>query len=282
MKYLNSEVSIIRSPEYVGADPVHRATWWNLSLYCAEQENGGVILGCRNWKCRRWQQTCGVTQGETQDACDLWEWDGDDLILWGYPLDHEEEMRQLRNIGKSTSTAKKAAARENGKKGGRPKTQRETQRETQNNPTETQKKPIQHNGKERKGREREDAHTLAANDLVLKLKSLRPSWAKPAILTHREKTLFQLNIELFESYDESDWSVQREYLAARLPEGDPSWQPLTLFQLLEWPADVAAHAARWKAKQRPALAVVKAPPTSNEPAATKAEIAAMFQSLKQA
>jgi hypothetical protein len=118
--------------------------------------------------------------------------------------------------------------------------------------------------------------------LVSKLKSLRTSWAKPTILTHREIPLFEANRAIFESYDESDWSTQREFLAARLHEGDPGWQPLTLFQFLEYPADVATHASRWKAKQRPALAVLKAPPASNEPAATKEEIAEMFQSLKKA
>jgi hypothetical protein len=118
--------------------------------------------------------------------------------------------------------------------------------------------------------------------VVSKLKSLRQSWSKPAILTNREKVLFESNRDIFESYDDTDWSIQREYLAARLPQGDPSWQPLTLIKLLEHPADVYAHASRWKAKQRPALAVVKAHPTSNEPAATKAEIAAMFKALKQA
>jgi hypothetical protein len=229
-----------------------------------------VIVDCRVWKDRRWQQTAAVTAEEVAGECDLFWWDGNCLHVAFYPVGREAQV---------------VAGRAGGYKGGRPKNN-PSENPSENPPAGKGKAPQKPEEKIREGKkgkeEREEAHSHTSDVLVSKLKSLRQSWVKPAILTNREKVLFESNRDIFESYDDTDWTIQREYLAARLPQGDPSWQPLTLIQLLEHPTDVYAHAFRWKAKQRPALAVVKAPPASNEPAATKAEIAAMFQALKQA
>jgi hypothetical protein len=99
MNWLNLQTSVIRSPEYVGCDPVQRATWLNLMIYCAEQENGGVIPDCASWKDRRWQQTCGVTKPEVDDQCDLWSFDGENLTIWAYPAEKQEEIQKMRERG---------------------------------------------------------------------------------------------------------------------------------------------------------------------------------------
>ena len=101
MNWLNLPVAIIHSPQYVGSDPVHRATWLNLSAYCASQENGGTIEDCRDWKCRRWQQTCGVTKAEVEDTCELWGFEGRSLVIWGYDSDKEIEVAAKRKGGKT-------------------------------------------------------------------------------------------------------------------------------------------------------------------------------------
>ena len=99
MKWLNIEVAILRSPEYVGAEPVERATWLNLLAYCADQENGGKIRNCRAWKDRQWQQTCGITQLEAMLEAQLWEWCKDDLVVSHYPVSKEAELRAKREGG---------------------------------------------------------------------------------------------------------------------------------------------------------------------------------------
>jgi hypothetical protein len=99
MKWLNIEISILRSPDYVGAEPVERATWLNLLAYCADQENGGVIRNCRSWKCRQWQQTCGITAAEAQLEAQLYQWCGDDLLVCHYPVSKESELRAKREAG---------------------------------------------------------------------------------------------------------------------------------------------------------------------------------------
>lgn len=105
MEFLWLSLRVIRGEQFVDADPVDRATWLCLLAHCADVENGGRIASCRGWKCRKWQQLCGVTAAEIGRTCGLWSWDGDDLIVHHYPLDKESQVR---------------SARANGAKGGRP------------------------------------------------------------------------------------------------------------------------------------------------------------------
>jgi hypothetical protein len=118
VKWLNVQISNLRHPAYVGSEPVARATWLNVSGYCADQENGGRIIGARAWKCRQWQQTCGVMLAEIDQGAPLLTWDGDDLIVWEYPVDQEETMKH-----------KRLTAIKNGRKGGRRKPTPETKKE---------------------------------------------------------------------------------------------------------------------------------------------------------
>lgn len=85
MIYLNIKTSDLRRPEMIGSDPVVRATWLFLMAHCVEQENGGILLGCGNWRDRQWQQTCGVTLEEVRSDSDLWYWDEGSLFLLFYP-----------------------------------------------------------------------------------------------------------------------------------------------------------------------------------------------------
>jgi len=124
MKYLNLEVDLLRRPEYLGSDPIDRATWLNLMAWSASQENGGVIQNCKEWPDRKWQQLCGVTLSEVHRTCELFEFDeGGNLTVLFYPRDKETEVLQKREI-----------ARKNGKTGGRPTTKK-PRRKTNKKPT---------------------------------------------------------------------------------------------------------------------------------------------------
>jgi hypothetical protein len=150
MQYLNIPTAFLRSPEYIAAEPTARATWLSLIGYCAEQENGGIIAACAAWKDRQWQQTAGVTLEETKMICSLWEWQGDSIILFGYPSDKEAMVRSKRQAGTQ---------------GGRAKTQAKTQAARQNgakhNPSTTQA-TTQGNRKERKRKERKTEASVPA------------------------------------------------------------------------------------------------------------------------
>lgn len=150
MNWLNIEIKTLRSHEYLGCEPIDRATWMALMTYCAVQENSGRMEDCAFWGERKWQQLVGVTKEEAERDCALWKWEGGHINVWGYPIEKEQEVKTKREMGKSTSPRKAEAARLNGQSGGRPKTQLKTERKTQQ---ETQEKPIEGKGREGKGKE---------------------------------------------------------------------------------------------------------------------------------
>ena len=134
MEFINIRTALFSSPEFIGAEPVQRATWIALLAWCCEQENNGVIRDCRAWKDRRWMQTCGVMASEVGEGCELYSWDGDDLAVFGYPAQIQANLNIKRTV-----------ARENGKLGGRPKnspavTNAGTEMETDEKPTLVSKK----------------------------------------------------------------------------------------------------------------------------------------------
>src|ERR1700761_1821834 len=100
MNWLNLPVSMARHPAFIGCEPVARATWLSVLLYCVEQENGGVLKGARAWKDRQWQQACGVTLAEAENAAPLLEWKGENLVVALYPKEKEREVKICRQAGK--------------------------------------------------------------------------------------------------------------------------------------------------------------------------------------
>ena len=138
MKYLNLELANLRGPEYLGSDPVDRATWLCLLAYSADQENSGRLAGAAGWKDRRWQQLVGVTEEEVRRPSELWTWTADDLVVNFYPLFQEHQVQ---------------VARINGAKGGRPPvenlelTQDQTQAEPNPKPSTKPRPKRKGNGK---------------------------------------------------------------------------------------------------------------------------------------
>lgn len=110
MNYLNIHTDILRGVEFIGAEPVERATWIALLGWCATQENGGVIEGCKDWRDRQWQQLAGVTKDEVETISKLYGFDGENLVVNFYPVEAESAVK---------------AKRESGKKGGRPAKKKE-------------------------------------------------------------------------------------------------------------------------------------------------------------
>jgi len=100
MNWLNLELTTLRSEKYIGSDPVQRATWLNLLAYCADQENGGTIQSCSEWGSRKWLGLLGVTKEEVLSDSLLWNWSGENVVVWKYPKAKESEVRQKRISGK--------------------------------------------------------------------------------------------------------------------------------------------------------------------------------------
>jgi hypothetical protein len=113
MEWLNLHISTLRTPEFIGSNPVARSTWLCVLAYSVEQENSGRIVGGASWKDRQWQQTCGVTLREVRAADKLLAVDGQDIVVNGYPVAKEAKVRQARGVALAGAMArwgKKGAA----------------------------------------------------------------------------------------------------------------------------------------------------------------------------
>lgn len=109
MRFLNIEITVLKSAEFLGQEPVDRATWLCLQTYCTLMETGGVVTGCGQWGDRKWQQVVGITKEEAHRACPLWQWEGDSIILWGYNHFEEERIKTLRS--RASEAGKSSGAR---------------------------------------------------------------------------------------------------------------------------------------------------------------------------
>lgn len=104
MNWLNIHSAVLDSPEVIGSDPVDRATWLFLLRFCIGQENGGKIVGAREWKDRRWQQLCRVTLAEVERDSALWKWCENDMIIAFYPREKEKEIKTKRKAGRDRAS----------------------------------------------------------------------------------------------------------------------------------------------------------------------------------
>ena len=291
MNWLNLQTSVIRSPEYVGCDPVQRATWLNLMIYCAEQENGGVIPDCASWKDRRWQQTCGVTKPEVDDQCDLWSFDGENLTIWAYPAEKQEEIQKMRESG--ARGGKKRA--ENAAKSKEKQDSSSPPSSLPSSPPSTERK-----GKEEKGilpptpqseasESAEDfyaenmptANAQSMLDLEKRVQSLKSGWGLP--LGYTEQKLLAAASRTLSALNLAQWQTLKDYMHAKIPEGRPAWQPRTRTKFLETVGDVWNYASEWRKRQeasRPPPNTIPMP-VSSRPTISREELAEFFDPIKK-
>lgn len=105
MQWVKLQLSTLRNQRFTECEPVAQACWLHLLAYCADQENGGRIIGAKSWGDRMWMRSVGITKAEAMLEQCLWEWDADDLVLWGYCLDEEASLRKRRQAGKKGGQA---------------------------------------------------------------------------------------------------------------------------------------------------------------------------------
>lgn len=107
MEWINLHIGlVIRSPAYVGSSPAERGTWLSVMAYACEIESGGRLLGAGLWKDRQWQQACGVTLREVKAATRLLRFDGQDLVVNGYPTKKEKAVQQARKVAHAGAMAR--------------------------------------------------------------------------------------------------------------------------------------------------------------------------------
>ncbi|WP_051946256.1 hypothetical protein [Verrucomicrobium sp. BvORR106] len=111
MEYWNVAVRNIRSGKLadLGLDEV--GAWTRVSSFCVDQENQGLIKSARTWSETKWLQTTGVPREMILRCTELFEWEGDDLRVWMYPVSQEEVCQEKRRIAAAAGVASGIARR---------------------------------------------------------------------------------------------------------------------------------------------------------------------------
>jgi hypothetical protein len=92
-------------PDYIATNATGRGVWLQLLLWCAEQENGGVIPGAATWSDEAWGML-GVSKNSLAYACRLVTFRSPDVVLWGYPIEQEKILQAKRSGGKKGADAR--------------------------------------------------------------------------------------------------------------------------------------------------------------------------------
>lgn len=253
MNYLNLHTDTLRSAEYLGADPIERATWLNLMGWCASQENGGIISGGSSWTDRKWQQLCGITKAEVELISELYHFDPDgNLQVRFYPSDKESEVR-----------TKRETARTNGRKGGRPpkETQGRTNVGSQSEPTLVSSEKAE--GNEKEGNEREVRENPLAL-IISQINSVSDAWTL-SVLDGDESAAYHAKRQIFDSFTAADWHMLRRfYSVSKLPEGGAYWRAPTRQRFIEEISDIHGHAKRYELKNPPPRPRPQKPPQEDQ------------------
>lgn len=107
MHWLNIEIIRTQGPEYTSAEPAQQLAWFHLLLYCAQQENGGIIREAATFTDRQWMRLIDVEGATLRTQCSLWTWREDgSLIVWEYPAKQEQVVQAKREGGRRGGDAK--------------------------------------------------------------------------------------------------------------------------------------------------------------------------------
>jgi len=107
MHWLNIEIIRTQGPEYTSAEPAQQLAWFHLLLYCAQQENGGIIREAATFTDRQWMRLIDVEGATLRGECLLWTWAQDgSLIVWEYPAKQEQVVQAKREGGRRGGDAK--------------------------------------------------------------------------------------------------------------------------------------------------------------------------------
>lgn len=96
MEWVNLHISTLLSPESIGSSPAELGTWLRVMVYACTIECGGRIIGAKTWKDKQWIRACQVSVREIKAANRLLRFDGDDLLVNGYPEARERQIKAGR------------------------------------------------------------------------------------------------------------------------------------------------------------------------------------------
>lgn len=237
MEWLNIRLTQLSAPEYLRSDPTERATWLQLLAHCAGQENGGVIRDCGDWKCRVWQQICGITHREAHTQSRLWTWHEADLHVWGYPLEKEQIVKQKRAIAA-------AGGRQSGKARAAAKPEANGEAYASPNAEPTPNASLQRKGKEGKGKEEELLQQQPTREAAVSPpldRGISLEKAREFANLHNRSSTDGIHIPM---------PVVTAWHDDRTATGWTTVRDGTEFPIRDWQADLRRYARKWDQNER--------------------------------
>lgn len=102
MHFLNLKIPQLEQGAYAAASNEEIGIWVRLSAFCATQENGGKIRGCRDWNDRQWMVAAALSQADVVRESKLWKFDAaGNLLVLDYPVKQEAVQQAKRKGGKA-------------------------------------------------------------------------------------------------------------------------------------------------------------------------------------
>jgi hypothetical protein len=117
----------------------------------------------------------------------------------------------------------------------------------------------------------ETAEMMASLESVLQ--TMRPGW--DTMLSYAERQAMMMNARCLLNVKPDGWASMKRYLAAKLPEGSPGYQPRSRLKFIENLPDVHGQAVDWDRKQR-RCTPIPAPPVTPRATISRAELAEVF------
>ena len=110
-----------------------------------------------------------------------------------------------------------------------------------------------------------------------RVQSLKKDWKLP--LTYAEQQVLTQNAKTLDAIDEQEWQTIKDWLFAKLPQGDPNTQPRSRIKFLEWLPDVYRNAMAWRRKNpiQTQPAPRQTPANANQAKLTREQIAEMMK-----
>ena len=81
-----------------------------------------------------------------------------------------------------------------------------------------------------------------------RIQSLKKDWKLP--FTYAEQQVLMQNAACLDGIDNTEWQIIKDWLFAKLPQGDPTTQPRSRIKFLEWLPDVYRNAMAWSRKNQ--------------------------------
>lgn len=103
MKYINWPTDIVHSPEFLGSSSEDLAIWLRGSLFNAFWEHSGRVSNAFAWPTQQWSKVFGAPKSKVLSVVKkglLLKQEGNDLVIWAYPLHLEQEIQAKRFGGR--------------------------------------------------------------------------------------------------------------------------------------------------------------------------------------